>query len=146
MFRRTWTVPEGCSHFPGRDALSAEQLRNLELLAYREGESYDSYLSLEKDLEYFFGAGGEGVVSYTRWKRHLFVVGGLLAPEERRGRLLAQFMEFAQGNGLEISFLNILGKDVEAFRNAGFSVSKVGEEPVVPLDDCTWSGADYAWV
>lgn len=139
-------VPEGCSHFAGRDHLSPQQLLLLESLAYREGEAYDSYLALERDLEYFFGSAGQGVVSFTRWKRHLFVVGGLLAPEERRGRLLTQFMEFAAANGFEISFLNILGRDVPAFRRAGFSVSKVGEEPVVPLDECTWQGADYAWV
>ncbi len=139
-------APDGCTHIAGRERLSAEQLATVETLAYREGEAYDSYLSLERDLEYFFGADGQGVVGFTRWQRHLFVVGGLLAAESRRGRLLAQFMEFARANRLEISFLNILGRDVPAFREAGFSVSKVGEEPVVPLENCTWQGADYAWV
>ncbi|QDT52608.1 hypothetical protein Pan44_06200 [Caulifigura coniformis] len=139
-------VPDGCTHVAGRDLLTPDQLRTLEALAYREGEAYDSYLALERGLEYFFGCGGQGVVGYTRWRKHLFVVGGLLAAEGRRGKLLSQLMDFAVRNRLEISFLNILGRDVPAFRNAGFAVSKVGEEPVVPLDTCTWQGADYAWV
>jgi phosphatidylglycerol lysyltransferase len=146
MIRRTWTVPEGCSHVAGRDDLSATQLGILETLAYREGEAYDSYLALERGLEYFFDGGSQGAVGFTRWRDHLFVVGGLLAAESRRPRLLRQFMQFAEANGCEISFLNVLGRDVPAFRAAGFSVSKVGEEPVVPLADCTWKGADFAWV
>jgi phosphatidylglycerol lysyltransferase len=139
-------VPDGCSHVANRDQLSSEQLRALEALAYREGEYYDSYLALENGLEYFFGTNGQGVVAFTRWRKHLFVVGGLLTAESRRGRLLSQFMDFAVRNRFEISFLNILNKDVETFRNAGFMVSKVGEEPVVPLETCTWQGADYAWI
>jgi len=139
-------VPDGCSHIADRDLLTPDQLKVLEALAYREGEYYDSYLALEHGLEYFFGCNGQGVVCFTRWQKHLFVVGGLLTAESRRGRLLSQFMDFAVRNRFEISFLNILNKDVTAFRNAGFMVSKVGEEPVVPLETCTWQGADYAWI
>ncbi len=139
-------VPDGCSHVANRDLLSSDQLKALEGLAYREGEYYDSYLALEHGLEYFFGTGGQGVVAFTRWRKHLFVVGGLLAAESRRGRLLSQFMDFAVRNRLEISFLNVINQDVETFRNAGFMVSKVGEEPVVPLENCTWQGADFAWI
>ena len=139
-------VPEGCVHLAGREELSADQLKVLEGLAYREGEAYDSYLALERDLQYFFSSSAEGAVGFTQWRGHLFVVGGLLAPEQRRGLLLSQFMEFASSNKLEVSFMNVLGRDVRSFRNAGFSVSKVGEEPVIPLEDCTWKGADFAWV
>ncbi len=118
----------------------------METLAFREGEAYDSYLALERDLNYFFDSSGRGVVAFNRWKNHLFVVGGLLAEKSRRHRLLAEFLEFAELNRCELSILNILGQDVDAYRRAGFEVSKVGEEPVVPLGNGPWRGADYAWV
>lgn len=143
---QSWTVPEECACFSSRDALGPEKLRLAEDLAYRYGEAYDSYLLIDGGRQYFFGRNDEGVLGFTTWRNHAYVVGGLLAAPQQKKRLLQDFLAFAQANRLEISFLNILKSDAAIFREAGFQVSKVGEEPIVDLKATTWSGGDYAWV
>jgi phosphatidylglycerol lysyltransferase len=143
---QSWTVPEECACFSSRDTLGPERLRIAESLAYRYGEAYDSYLLVDGGRQYFFGRQNEGVLGFTTWGNHAYVVGGLLTAPHRKGQLLQDFMEFAQANLLEVSFLNILKSDVPIFRAAGYQVSKVGEEPVVDLRSTTWHGGDYAWV
>lgn len=129
-----------------RDALSPLQLARVEQFAFEHGESYDSYLVLDDGKQFFFGSHNSGVVGFTVWRNHLYVVGGLLAATAARPRLLAEFLEFARRNSLEISFLNVLASDRDLFRSQGFQVSKVGEEPILDLPSVTWQGRDYEWV
>lgn len=150
MVKPRWTLPDGCTHAVSRNHLSREQLQFAERLAYEHGESYDSYLLMETGREYFFGRNSSGapggVVAFRTWRDHVYVVGGLLAPAGRKSQLLADFLDFVQLNQREVSFLNVLAVDVPVFREFGFQVSKVGEEPVIDLQQTTWQGSDFAWV
>jgi phosphatidylglycerol lysyltransferase len=146
MQPRDFSTPDGCAWFPNRSSLDPARLQRAEQLAFQYGEAYDSYLLLQDGLSYFFSSDGNGVVGFTRWNRHLYVVGGLLASPESRSFLLNEFLEFARRNRLEASFLNTMKPDVDFFRDHGFAVSKVGEEPVIDLQTTTWAGKDFAWV
>jgi phosphatidylglycerol lysyltransferase len=143
---KRWLVPDGCTYAAGRDDLARNRLALAERLAFEQGEGYDSYLLLESGRQYFFGRGDCGVVGFSTWRNHAYVVGGLLAPPACKRLLLADFLDFARRNRLEVSFLNVLATDLEVFRERGFQVSKVGEEPIIDLDVATWQGGDFAWV
>ena len=75
---------DDCTYYRTRDEMPAEAVERLEQLAYRWGETYDAYLVNEGQREYFWLPDWEGVVGFTRRGRSALVVGGLLAPVERR--------------------------------------------------------------
>ena len=118
----------------------------MERLAFDHGESYDSYLSLDEGREYFFGSRQSGVVSFVRWRRHAYVVGGLLTPRENRRRLLREFLDFAESERLQPLFFGVLGADLPLFQEQSLHISKIGEEPIIDLQATTWRGQQFAWV
>ncbi|HLJ09699.1 MAG TPA: DUF2156 domain-containing protein [Planctomycetaceae bacterium] len=114
--------------------------------AYRYGESYDSYLATDPARTLFWSSAQQGLVSYRLQGRHALVGGGLLAAAEHKRQLLHEFVDFASHTGLRIVFHNICDHDLPLFRSFGFQVTKWGEEPIVDLEGCTWSGKAYEWV
>jgi phosphatidylglycerol lysyltransferase len=76
----------------------------------------------------------------------VLVVGGLLAPTERRADLLAQFVRYARARRWHVSFWNIGRDQLPMFRELGFQATKCGEEPFVRLAGATWQGKDYEWL
>jgi phosphatidylglycerol lysyltransferase len=114
--------------------------------AYRYGNSYDAYLATEPGRLTFWSRDGQGVVTYIRHKRHVFVGGGLLAPDAHKEQLLREFLEHVESQGLRIVFHNIAENDLPHFRKFGFQITKWGEDPVVDLTTCTWSGKPFEWV
>lgn len=146
MLKRDWTLPQGCTLASSRDELGAERLDVAERLAFQYGEAYDSYLLLEAGRQFFFSQGDRGVVGFSIWRNHAYVVGGLLSAPQDKRRLLGDFLDFAKLNRLEISFLNVLTSDLPLYREFGFQVSKVGEEPLLDLEDTTFRGSEFAWV
>ncbi len=118
----------------------------LEELAYRYGQAYDSYLSTEGKLEQFWSSDRSSVVAYARIGRFVHVQGGLLGPVEERQALLKEFFEFVQQNNYVATFYNIGESELPLFRRQGFQVTKWGEEPLLDVQNLTWSGHDYEWV
>ena len=47
---------------------------------------------------------------------------------------------------LTLTFYNIADDDLPLFREAGFQITKWGEEALVDLADCRWEGKAYEWV
>lgn len=139
-------VPAGCVYVPGRDELTSQQESLAESLAYEFGEAYDSYLLLDDHRSFFFASDGSGVLSFSLWRRHAFVVGGLLTSPELKPRLLRQFLDFAKRNRMTPRFINILESDVALYREHGFQISKIGEEPIVDLRSLDWRGKRYEWI
>ncbi|MBX3443105.1 MAG: DUF2156 domain-containing protein [Planctomyces sp.] len=146
MPQTQWKVPPGCTHASHRDELDHLRHALAEQLAFLHGESYDSYLLLEPGRQYFFSSDDQGVVGFSTWRNHLYVVGGLLTAPHQKAQLLREFLEFAQLNHKDVSFLNLLASDLPVFRSQQFEVSKIGEEPVVDLRTATWRGREFEWV
>ncbi len=133
-------------YFPQHQPLPAEIHEQLERLAFRWGESYDAYLVTETGHDYFFSHDRSGAVGFQRWGRHLQIVGGLLAPPERRSQLLGEFIEFAERRRWSLAFFNVNRVSGKLFREHGFELSKIGEEPIVRLDETDWHGKSYEWL
>ncbi|MBX7165556.1 MAG: DUF2156 domain-containing protein [Pirellulales bacterium] len=130
------------SRAPSADASAAR----LEELAWRHGQTYDSYLATEQDREHFWSSDGSGVLGFVRRRRYVHVVGGLLAPVERRPLLLTEFTRYAAQQRWQVMFYNIGPTDLPLLRYEGYEVTKCGEEPLIDLRSTTWKGKNYEWV
>ena len=114
--------------------------------AFEFGQVYDSYFATEDGWKRFRVKGRSGVIAYRRLGRHVKVLGGLLASDDDKPILLREFIRLADSFGLITSFYNITDHDLGLFRDYGFQVTKWGEEPIIDLPECTWSGKQFEWV
>ena len=114
--------------------------------AARFGQTYDAYLVTEPGWEYFWSAGRRGLIAVARQGRYLFSSGGLLAPPAHRQDLLQQFVGYAAEHRCAPTFFNVCEDQLPLFRQCGFQATKWGEEAIVDLPQCTWSGKRYEWV
>jgi phosphatidylglycerol lysyltransferase len=121
-------------------------MSRLEALAFQYGSSYDSYLATERDRQIFWARDVPGAVAYLRDGRYVHVAGGLLAAADARPRLMAEIVRWADHNRLVLSFYNLTDDDLALAREHGFQVTKWGEEAIVDLPECTWSGKPYEWL
>ncbi len=128
------------------ETLSGSRLAAAESLAFDHGETYDSYMFQEPGRQYYFLPEGRGFVNFAKWHKHVFVLGGLIAARDDRPELLREFMGCATDRGWEASFFNVVPDDLPLFRRAGFELTKIGEEPIIELQESTWQGKDYAWI
>ena len=133
-------------HFPSRDVLPADAAARLEHCAFTYGETYDSYLVTEGDREYFFSTGRRGVVGFKCSGWNVQVIGGLLAEPADREELLRQFIEFVRSRRWRLTFFGIGRNSFKLYRRFGFQITKLGEEPIVLLDETEWKGQTYEWL
>ena len=118
----------------------------LEDLAFRYGRSSESYLVTEPGRECFWLPNQSGVIVFLRRGRYLHVGGGLLAAEADKALLLNAFTQWASRSRLGAMFYNIAPDEVPLFRQAGFQVTKWGEEALIDLAEVTWKGKQFEWV
>lgn len=132
----------------GRSAAQTEvdPWQQIESLAFEHGRAFDSYYMIEPNWKRFWAGDRSGFVGYRRMGRYLKAVGGLLAPEEVKPRLLSDFCAFTDRYRLIATLMNVTEADLPLVREYGFDVSKWGEEAVIDLPACTWSGGAYEWV
>jgi phosphatidylglycerol lysyltransferase len=131
---------------PSLDWPLADDAARAEQYALRFGRAYDAYLVTEPGWEHFWSAGRQGLIAVARQGRYLFSSGGLLAPAAHQEELLRQLVEHAASQGYTLTFFNICEDQLPLFRKYGFQATKWGEEAVVDLPQCTWSGKSYEWV
>jgi phosphatidylglycerol lysyltransferase len=118
----------------------------LEALAFQYGSTYDSYLATERDRQIFWARDAPGAVAYLRDGRYVHVAGGLLAQADVKPRLMAEIVDWANQNRWVLSFYNLTDDDLDLAREHGFQVTKWGEEAIVDLSECTWTGKPYEWL
>jgi lysylphosphatidylglycerol synthetase-like protein (DUF2156 family) len=73
--------------------MDAAAIARLESMAYRHGQSYDSYLVMDLDRQYFWAAGDRAVLGFVLKGRQAVVIGGLIGPDDAREALLTDFMD-----------------------------------------------------
>src|SRR5208283_6010128 len=69
-----------------------------------------------------------------------------LAPPEKKKELLVEFLEYASATRSAVAFFNIGPRDLALFRRYSFEATKWGEEALIDLTTCDWSGGNYEWV
>ena len=123
-------------------------LTQIESFAYSYGQSYDSYLITEDNRHIFMSCSGEGMLGFIPHWNHYHVIGGLLAENnDDKIELLDDFIEYANTKSVRtIVFHNILAADLHIFTARGCQATKCGEEPIIDLQDTSWTGKPYHWV
>ncbi|MFT3764630.1 MAG: DUF2156 domain-containing protein [Minicystis sp.] len=126
--------------------MPAHRRRSLDALAFEHGASYDSYVVTGGGYEYFWSADERGVVAFARRGRYVNVVGRFLAPDGKKAALLDELMAFARERSFVVSFFNMAEADLPLLQSRGFQVTRLGEEPIIPLAGRTWEGGAFSWV
>ena len=85
-------------------------------------------------------------MAFVEKGRYRFCGGGLLAHEDDKEELLGQLIQQADADRLSLVFFNVTGEDLRLLRKFGFQATKWGEEALVDLAECDWSGRTYEWV
>jgi phosphatidylglycerol lysyltransferase len=118
----------------------------LEDVAFRYGRSSESYLVTEPGRECFWLPDHLGVIVFLRRGRYLHVGGGLLAGDGEKATLLDAFTHWTSQSRLRPLFYNIAPDEVPLFHEAGYQVTKWGEEALIDLPNVTWKGKQFEWV
>lgn len=126
--------------------MDAAAVARLETMAYRHGRSYDSYLVMDLDRQYFWCSGGRAVLGFVLHKSQAVVIGGLIGPDDAREALLTEFVDQCRRNGWTACFGLVSETDLPLFDHHGFQSTKIGEDAIVSLRDCSWRGKAYEWV
>ncbi|MFK7777423.1 MAG: DUF2156 domain-containing protein [Gimesia sp.] len=126
-----------------KDEFSESELREF---IFQNGRYFDSYLATEPGRESFWSRGRRGLISYKRWRKHVIIGGGLIAPEDHKKQLVIEFLDYARQNKLSIAFHNIGEHDLSLFQEFQFQITKWGEDPMIDLENCTWKGKKYEWI
>lgn len=126
--------------------MSAEGIERLETLAYQFGRSYDSYLVMDLDRQYFWSAGRRAVLGFVRRGRQAVVIGGLIGAEGDREELLTQFMQACRQRGWTACFALVAEGDLPMFDRYGFQSTKIGEDALIHLPGQQWQGKAFEWV
>jgi phosphatidylglycerol lysyltransferase len=111
------------------------------------GTSPDSraWLALAGDKHLLWSATGNSFVMYGSAGRSLVAMGEPVAANaaERR-ELIWRFRELADGSGRHAAFYEIGPQYLAEYVDAGFALSKLGEEALVPLADFSLQGSRRA--
>lgn len=126
--------------------MDAASISRLESLAFACGRSYDSYLVMDLDRQHFWSSGGRALIGFVLRGSHAVVIGGLIGPDDARESLLTQFMEHCRANRWTACFGLVPERDVWLFDRHGFQSTKIGEDALIELTNCTWHGKPYEWV
>ncbi len=126
--------------------MTASDVARLEAMAFRHGQSYDSYLVMDLDRQYFWCSGDQAVLGFVLHRSQAVVIGGLIGPDHTRECLLTEFMGHCRGHGWTACFGLVSESDLPLFDRLGFQSTKIGEDAIISLRDCTWRGKEYEWV
>jgi len=103
-----------------------------------------AWLALLGDKNLLFSADGRGFVMYRPVGRNWIAMGDPVGPPEVRHELLWRFREACDRYAARPVFYQIAVEDLPAYIDAGFVLSKIGEEARVPLAGFDLEGARRA--
>jgi len=127
-------------------SLSPTELAALERLAFEYGESPDSYLAVEPHRHCFLAPDHSAALSAVLSGRSIHISGGILAPSDQRPQIIRQLAELARRTRHFVACYSIGEQDRLLFEDAGWQVTKFGENTSLKLESLSWSGKSYEWV
>jgi phosphatidylglycerol lysyltransferase len=127
-------------------SLSATEFTALERLAFEHGQAPDSYLAVESHRHCFLAQDHSAAVSAIVSGSYIHISGGILAPLESRRQIIIQLARLARQTKILINCYAIGEQDRPLFEDAGWEVSKFGEDTSLKLESLSWSGKPFEWV
>ena len=127
-------------------SLSETEHAALERLAWEYGQSPDAYLAMESDRHCFLAPDHSAAMSVVVSGRYIHIPGGILAPEQIRRQLIADLTAYSRSSRNLVAVYSVGEIDRPFFEEAGWEVSKFGEETWLKLSSLSWSGKPFEWV
>lgn len=129
-----------------RTQLSTEEWTELELLAFQHSASPETYDIMGSSSSLLRTPGNQGALSVLPDGRYWHVAGGLIASPHLKPAIIQWLKQISLQQRRTIIIYSIPTSEVNAYREAGFSVNKFGEEPMLDLGQITWKGGAFEWV
>ena len=127
-------------------SLSPTEFAALERLAFEHGHAPDSYLIVEPHRLCYLAPDHSAAMSVIVSGRNIHISGGILAPVEIRRQIIARLAELARRTRQFVACYSIGELDRPLFEEAGWQVTKFGENTSLNLKSLSWSGKPYEWV
>ena len=127
-------------------SLSPTEFAALERLAFEHGHAPDSYLIVETHRLCYLAPDHSAAMSVIVSGRNVHISGGILAPVEIRRQIIARLAELARRTRQFVACYSIGELDRPLFEEAGWQVTKFGENTSLKLESLSWSGKPYEWV
>ena len=115
-------------------------------LLARFGVNPISYVDVENDKRYFFGAGVEGAIAYIVAGHVAVCSGDPLCAAGDTALLVSEFMAYCRRNDLAVCFCQVMPETLDYFRSLGFGTAKYGEEAMFDLESYSIRGGKAAKV
>ncbi|MGB7595380.1 MAG: DUF2156 domain-containing protein [Erysipelotrichaceae bacterium] len=122
---------------PRKSALDRQKVRDLLM---RFSANPIDYVLVEKDKNYFFPKGCEGVIGYVLAAKTAVVAGEPVCAKENALQVLIEFRNYCRENDLDIVFVQTSDRLLEEFRQLHFGIAKYGEEAMFDLTTYTTNG------
>lgn len=124
-------------------AASAPHARALEILS-AHGDHSSGFLTMNRGMEYFTASGCEGLVAYRRvGRRDLFQLCGPFAAPADRGRVLGEFLDWAEAQGRRVCAIQLRPCDLDLYAEHGFTLNQVGCSYSIDLEEFSLSGTRF---
>ncbi len=115
-------------------------------LALKYGQNPISYLAVENDKRYFFGANVEGVAAYTIVGDVFVCCGDIICADENAKLFLQELATFCKDNNWDILLLNITEHYLPLYQESGMGCVKYGEDACFFLAEYNLKGGAVAKV
>ena len=129
-----------------RTCLSPEEWTELERLAYQYSASPETYDIMGSSSCLLRTPCSRGALSVLPDGRYWHIAGGLITSPQLKPDMIQWLKQISRQQRRTIAIYSIPTAEVNSYRDAGFSVNKFGEEPVLDLGQIDWKGGAFEWV
>jgi len=129
-----------------RSMQTAEERIRMERFAFEYATSAESYDIVISNGSFLETPCRKGLVSVLPHGRCWHIPGSLIASDELKPDMVRWLKRVSEVQKKIIVAYAIGAEEAPLFVDAGFEVSKFGEEPLLDLNSITWQGKEFEWV
>jgi len=129
-----------------RSVLNSEERVRLERFAFEHATSAESYDIVISNGSYLETPCKKGVISVLPHGRFWHASGSLMAPDEFKPEMVRWLKRVCESQKKTLAVYSVGVDEAPLFVDAGFEVSKFGEEPILDLGAIAWRCKEFEWV
>lgn len=129
-----------------RSVLTLEERARMEQFAFENATSAESYDIVISNGSFLETPCRQGLISVLPHGRCWHISGSLMAPDDLKPDMVRWLKHVSVMKRQTILAYSVGHEEAALFAEAGFEVSKFGEEPLLDLGEITWQGREFEWV